>query len=274
MKVLVLALLLAVPAIAAEAPFKKVFIVVLENTNFKPASERPFLKQLGKEGVVLTNYYAVRHPSQPNYIAMIAGDTMGCTSDKTIDIDATHLGDLLEAKGKTWKVYAEAYPGGCFLGAKHSTYVRKHVPFLSFKNVQQDPKRCANIVDASQLKKDIAKGTLPDYSLYIPDMNNDGHDTGISFADRYMAKRFGKLLLDPRFTKDLLFVLTFDEDNGFDNRVYTVAWGDRVKHGTTYDVKTGHYGLLRTIEDAFGLGTLGRNDETAQPFSGIWQEIP
>jgi hypothetical protein len=42
-------------------------------------------------------------------------------------------------------------------------------PFLSFKNVQEDPVRCRRIVEVAELAADICRGTLPDYALYGPD---------------------------------------------------------------------------------------------------------
>jgi hypothetical protein len=260
------------PAPAPPGPsYKRVMIVIFENINYGPALDQKFLGKLAKEGVNLANYYAIRHPSQPNYIALVAGDTFGVDSDSNVDLDVRHLGDLLEAKGKTWKVYAESYPGRCFLGRKDSTYVRKHVPFLSFKNIQTDKARCARIVDASELKKDIRKGTLPDFSLYIPDLNNDAHDTGIKYGDRWLAGAFGPRLKDPAFMKDMLFVVTFDEDAGLDNRILTVLYGDSVKPGYVSKERYTHYSLLRTLEDHFGLGTLGKNDAGAKPITDVWR---
>jgi phospholipase C len=118
--------------------------------------------------------HPLTHPSQPNYIALTAGDLHGVKDDANVDLDVRHLGDLLEARGLRWKVYADGYPGSCQADARIGPYARKHVPFISFRNVREDPARCANIVNASRMCEDIAAGTLPDYSLFIPDMNHDG----------------------------------------------------------------------------------------------------
>ncbi|HEY7321260.1 MAG TPA: alkaline phosphatase family protein, partial [Candidatus Binatia bacterium] len=174
--------------------FDKVMIVILENANYTDALIQPFLGNFAKSGALLSEFYAETHPSLPNYLALTAGTTGGVTSNGPVSLDLRHIGDLLEAKGKTWKVYAEAYPGRCFLGDRSGNYVRKHVPFLSFKNIQKDASRCAKIVDASALTSDAASGNLPDYSLYIPDQRNDGHHTGPAFADRWLAKAFGPRL--------------------------------------------------------------------------------
>src|SRR5262249_29701624 len=129
---------MGVSAGSASDGFRKIMVVVLENTDYDDAIEQPFLASLVKRGLLLTHFTAVAHPSQPNYIAMVAGSSFGVRSDGNVDLDQRHIGDLLEAKGLQWKVYAEGYPGGCFLGARAGSYVRKHVPFLSFKSVQND----------------------------------------------------------------------------------------------------------------------------------------
>ncbi len=261
------------PASAGAGPsFKKVMIVVLENESVNASIAQPYLAQLAKEGAFLSDFHAETHPSQPNYIALTAGTTDGVPGNGAVTLDIAHIGDLLEAKGKTWKVYAEGYPGNCFLGAWAGAYARKHVPFLSYKNVQTDAKRCANVVEAGALDADAAAGALPDYSLYIPDNNDNGHDTGVAFADAWLKKAFGPRLKDAAFMKDLLFVVTFDEGRYTDNRVYTALVGAAVKPGAVSNVRSGHYDLLRTIEDVLGLGTLGKNDAKARAIDGIWDE--
>lgn len=257
----------------AAPPFARVMIVILENTGYVDALAQPFLGELAKSGALLGQFYAETHPSQPNYIALMAGTFSGVVSNDPVNLAWRHIGDLLEAQGKTWKVYAEAYPGNCFLGAKRGTYVRKHVPFLSFRNVQTSARRCANIVEASVLKDDIASGSLPGYSLYIPDMKNDGHDTGVDFAGRWLDRAFGPLIKDRAFMKGMLLVVTFDEarNNQGPNHIYTAFVGDAVRPGTTAKKRYDHYSLLRTIEDALALGTLGKNDESASPITGVWK---
>ncbi len=60
--------------------FKRVVIVVLENTDFSKAISQPFLTDLANRGALLTQLAATTHPSQPNYIALIAGSTLGVSS--------------------------------------------------------------------------------------------------------------------------------------------------------------------------------------------------
>lgn len=251
--------------IARAEPFKKVMIVVFENTDAAQAEAQPFFSSIAKKGLRFDNFFAETHPSQGNYVALISGDQQNIHNDSNVNIDAPHLGDLLEKAGKTWKVYAEGYPGNCFLGARSGNYVRKHVPFLSFKNVQESPTRCANIQNSSSLESDIASGELPDFSMFIPDLKNDGHDTGVAFADSWAGKFFSPLLANPAFMKDMLVIFTFDESSMFGgNLIYTAFVGSSVEANTVFTPRVTHYDVLRTIEDHFNLGTLGRSDLTAK----------
>ena len=267
--------------------FKKVVVVLFENEDIDKPLSRPFFSRLAKDGALLTNYHAVSHPSEPNYIALTSGDLNGVSDDRNYDLDVRHLGDLLEEKGKTWKNYAEGFPGGCFKGMKKGRYVRKHTPFMSYVNVQNSPARCKNIVNADQFGNDLAKGILPDFSFFTPDMDNDGHDTDIQTSDAWFAKTFGPLLNDSRF-KDVLLVATFDENacntvgphirkeklqkcQGDSNIVFTAFYGAGVKRGVTSTTNYNHYSLLKTIEAGFDLGSLGKNDATASTITGIWE---
>jgi hypothetical protein len=252
--------------------FKKVMIVILENKDYQEAMDQPFMSKLAQEGANLIRFYAETHPSLPNYIALTSGGLHGINSNSSEIIDVSHIGNLLEAKGMTWKVYAEGFPGDCFTGAKKGNYVRKHVPFLSYRNVVGNPARCSKIVEASQLQRDIKEGGLPDYALFIPDLQNSGHDASLEHVDRWLGQTFGPLLQNPRFMKDMLLVVTFDEGSrSKDNHIYTVLLGDSVKAGSVSNVTYNHYSLLRTIENAFGLGTLGRKDADAVPITEIWK---
>jgi hypothetical protein len=97
--------------VAHAGQFKKVMIVVFENTDADQTARQPFFASFARSGVSFTNFYAETHPSQGNYVALISGDLHNVQNDDNVDIVAPHIGDLLEKAGKSWKVYAENYPG-------------------------------------------------------------------------------------------------------------------------------------------------------------------
>lgn len=128
--------------------------------------------------VLLSNY-------RPQFqkIGMTSGSYEGCPDDDNCDLDRTSIADLLEAKGLTWKNYAEAYTGDCNTAARIGTYARKHTPFMSYVDIQSNPERCANIVNADQLDEDIANNQVPDYVFYTPDVSKYSCITVLRFTD-------------------------------------------------------------------------------------------
>ncbi len=253
--------------------FKKVVWIVFENTNYTKALAQADFKNLTQNGVLFTSLRAEIHPSQGNYIAMIAGSTLGVSNDNVIDLKESHVGDLLEKAGMKWKTYAENYPGNCFRGKSSGDYYRKHVPFMSFANVSQDSARCLNIENESNFFDDFKKGTLPEFSMYIPNIKNDGHDTGVDFAGKWLTKKFGSILSNPSVLGDVLFIVTFDGSEKLSpkNQIFTVLLGTNIKKGSQNDQILSHPALLKLIEDEYGIGNLGREDLSSPVINGIWK---
>ncbi len=203
---------------------------------------------------------------------MVGGTTFGVTNDNVVNVSGKNIADLLESKGNSWKVYAEQFPGNCFLGKQSGGYVRKHNPLISFPSIQNNPTRCAKIVDGTQFPIDFRSGNLPDYSLYIPDMSNDGHDTDSAFADAWLSQAFGPLISDASLMRGILLVVTFDEgERDKTNHIFTVLYGPGVSAGAVVNTTYDHISLLRTMEEAWSLGNLGQNDLTASPILGLWK---
>jgi hypothetical protein len=105
--------------------FKHIIIVVFENKEFGTVvnnPQMPYFNQLAQSYTLLTQLYAETHPSLPNYLAMIAGDTFGVTFDCTKCFqDAVTLPDLIESHGLTWKTYQEDMPSPCYPDAEAGT---------------------------------------------------------------------------------------------------------------------------------------------------------
>lgn len=256
----------------ANPKFDHVFIIVFENENGVNVLKYPFFNELAQNGALLKNMNGVIHPSQGNYIAMVAGDSFGIAHDKPIHLNESHIADLIERKNRSWKLYAEDYPGNCFQGEKSKRYVRKHVPFISFQNVSKDSRRCANITNAEEFDKDLANQTLPDYMMYIPNQDNNGHDTNMDYSNKYLEKKFGSLFRNKEFLEKTLVIVTFDEsENLFSNNIYTALIGGNIQPNSSTNQKLTHYSLLKMIEDNWDLGNLGKKDATADIPMGIWK---
>ena len=71
--------------------------------------------------------------------------------------------------------------------------------------------------------------------------------------------------------RGVVFVV-FDEgtsDTGGGGRIMALALGPTVRRGSRFTKATNHYGLLRTIEDAWGLPRLALSRK-GTPIGGIW----
>ncbi len=264
--------LLAIPPPAAWKDIKKVVVIILENADIDSALSQPNFSKIAKKGALLSNYFGITHPSQPNYIALLSGSTQGVTSNDSVDLPMRHLGDLLEENNKTWRTYGEDYPGKCFQGESSGNYVRKHMPFISFENIQKNRKRCRQVVSAETFASDLIHSSLADFSLYIPNQLNNGHDTGVEYADSWLGEKMFTLLETKNPDKDTLFVVTFDEGSIFgDNKIYTVLFGAGVRVGATSMRPYSHFSLLKTIEMIFGVPSLGLNDAKANFIGDVWK---
>eukprot|EP01121_Diplochlamys_sp_Union-15-3_P007617 TRINITY_DN1951_c0_g1_i5.p1 TRINITY_DN1951_c0_g1~~TRINITY_DN1951_c0_g1_i5.p1 ORF type:complete len:278 (+),score=47.89 TRINITY_DN1951_c0_g1_i5:87-920(+) len=245
--------------------FDHIFIVQFENHAYDEVIKDPNFTKYRNLGTIFTDYYAVTHPSQPNYWCQVSGDYYKINSDNLYNLNYTNLVDLMDPKGVTWKAYEEDYPGNCFAGEISGKYYRKHNPFISFNSVRTNATRCSNIVNSQQLDTDLANGDLPNYSYFTPNIDNDGHNTNIAYAGKWLDSFFTPRL--SKFPANTIFVVTWDEDDYTEeNKIDTFVFGSTVKKGGSDNKHYTHYSLLRTVEDNWSLGTLGRNDANAAAF--------
>lgn len=250
--------------------FNRTITIVMENAPFDKVLADPSYKAISEQGTLLTNYYAATHPSYPNYIAMTAGDIL-VYGDSQVTLNKTNIGTLLTKGGVSWKQYAENFPGDCNLESTGpGAYARRHTPFLSYTDVQTPKSTCMErVFDDKAFFADVKANDVPQYMFFTPNCQDDGHNTGISYGGKWLADFLPKLTSNKDFMDGTLIVITFDEDDGkYKNNVYTMLIGDMIPKGrkdsTTYNV--GHYSLLRTWEDNWNLGNLGRKDASATPF--------
>lgn len=269
-------LLTTLSARAASVPaLDHIVVVVMENENNDQVQTAPYIAQFAAHGSSFSNYRAIGHPSQPNYIALWSGDTQGVTGDQCPAGGrpwmTENLGHLLEAKGLSWRAYSEDLPavGSSVCKASGGLYTRKHDPWTYFGNLDHQNER-----PYADLASDIAAGTLPALAFVIPNNNDNMHDRPVAFGDAWLARNLPAMIdaVGPRGA----VVLTWDEnDNGAGNQVLTVIAGAQVKPGFISDRPVSHYTLLRTICDALRLEAPGlAASET--PIADIWKaaELP
>ncbi len=268
--------------------FEHIILIVLENRGYGEVIgnlQMPYLNSLAKQYVLLTKYYAATHPSLPNYIALVSGDTQGITSDCTdCFVKQTNLADLIEASGRTWKTYQEDMPSACFIGDANG-YAQKHNPFIYFDSIRLNATRCKNsVVPLAELDKDLATNQLPNFAFIMPNLCNSGHDCPLNIVDQWLNGMIGKLQASSALGNKSLIIITFDESRGNDTasccgmgsnaggRIATVLISPLAKPGFEDGTPVSHYGLLKTILLAWGLPELGKaKQEGTQPIVAPWQ---
>src|SRR5690242_17029195 len=90
----------------------RIAVLVLENRSYEnvfgnPAA--PYLNRLARSGALATRYFAVTHPSLPNYVALTTGGHKTVNSDcAACRASGRSLAGQLEAAGISWRAYFES----------------------------------------------------------------------------------------------------------------------------------------------------------------------
>lgn len=253
--------------------FGHIFVIVLENADYQQVAQAgamPYLAQLGATYSVATHYYAISHPSLPNYLALLGGSTFDIHSDcVTCSVSAPNLVDQLEQQGKSWKAFMEGLPAACSPVPEwpFGHYAKKHNPFLYFSDIRDDPRRCQNVVPYSVFSPNLVSGAVPDFVWITPDLCHDGHDCSLAESDRWLSSTLPPILNSAAFKQGGALLIIFDEGaNGTTEgcchlaqggHVYTLVASPLARAGAQINVPYDHYSLLRTIEDAWKLPHLG-----------------
>jgi len=267
-------LILAFFAARSLAAWDNFFILMFENHGYDQVMANSKWASLIDGSFQLTNYHAVSHPSQPNYVAQLGGSYFTCTDDSPCNLANKNLVDLLEAKNKTWKGYMENYVpgpnGDCNNVTSNNTYYRKHNPFMSFTDITSNPKRCANILPETAFQSDVKTG-LPNFGYYTPNINNDSHDQNLDYSGAYLENWLASYYTPYAKTTwaNTLFLITFDEDEGIEgNHIVAFFKNINLSNATDNGLFT-HYSVTLFVENNFGLGSLGQNDAKANDFGPV-----
>jgi acid phosphatase len=270
--------------------FNRFYQVWLENTDYSAASGDSTQKFLASKGITLTNYWAVTHPSEPNYAAVVAGDYFGMENDgfHSYPANISTVVDLLDTKGISWASYQESIPYAGFQGFNYSQqqgfndsnsklppdYVRKHNPLILFESVSSNETRLALHKNFTSFQEDFDNESLPQWAFFTPNMTNDGHDTNVTFASLWEKNFLAPLLNDTDFMNGTLLLLTFDENEHYpqQNKVFTILIGGEdvipaSLKGTVDDTFYTHYSTISTVSVNWDLPSLGRWDCDANVFA-------
>jgi len=243
-----------------------VVVVWLENEEATAitSSSMPYLYGLSTTYGRADQFYAVSHPSLPNYLAFWSGSTQGVTDDGNYNLSAASLSSQMAAAGRSWRTYAQDYPAtGCNLGSTYSggidgpgvagTYARKHNPAMSFTSVSGSAE-CANIQPLAKFDPSV------NVAFVVPNLCNDAHDCSLATADTFLRGFVPSVTGAPDWAHTLL-VISFDEGSTSTNgggRIFTAVMRPGLS-GVVSTTQHTHYSLLRTIENLNGLPCLANS---------------
>lgn len=260
---------LVAPGCAHAAPqipaYSHVVIVVEENHTAASVlgnKDAPFINSLASGGALMTQSYAVAHPSQPNYLALFAGDTFGVNSDKCpLNLgDAPNLAAGLLAAGHSFGGFSEGLPAAGSPVCTAGGYARKHAPWTNFTNVPASASKSMGAFTGD--------ASLPTVSFVVPNLDNDMHDGTIAGADSWLASRIGGYAQWAKANNSLLIVTWDEDDDRADNHIATIFYGAGIRPGS-YDTPINHYSVLSTVQQIYNLPKTGQA-ASAAPVTGIW----
>jgi hypothetical protein len=243
-----------------------VVLVIEENHEFGQvigSRRAPFLNRLARHGTLLTRYYALTHPSLPNYVALLAGSPLGIHGDcRRCHRPGRNLVDQLEAAHISWKAYYQSLPVPCSPAVKAGAYAKKTNPFAYLDDIRATQARCRRVVPLDRLRPDLRRRRLPRFVVVVPDLSHDMHSGPVGEADTFLRRLDRELAASSSWRPGTLLVVTFDEgttSRGLHGRggghIATIVTGPGVpaRHDPTPYT---HYALLRSIEHRFGLAPL------------------
>ena len=227
--------------------FSHVFIIVMENREFDEiigSSAAPHVNGLAQRYGLATNFTAETHPSLPNYIALTGGELAFADNCGRCTVQAASVVDEVEGSGRSWRAYLEDMPAAC----------------------------ASTVVTLTQFDQDLNGGSLPNYVWVSPNNCHNMHDCGVATGDIWLSQFLPRVIGSSAFADSVVF-LTWDEGSSNVNgggRIATLIISPLVIPGVRSATQQNHYGLLRTVEDAWRVSALG-NARSASVMSEYWR---
>jgi phosphatidylinositol-3-phosphatase len=248
-------------ALKSDPPLVVIFMENHEQGDVVGSSSAPYQNSLIRQGRSYTNYFAISHPSLPNYLAFASGSTHGKTDDTVSagEFGGPTLWTQLTAAGIPWAVYEESMPSPCFTqaaaGSAPGDYALKHDPAMPFSAVASSNAACNRV----QPLTDMNPNKLPPMSFITPNECSDAHSCDLSAGDTWLRDHVPDLV-----KAGANVIVTYDEgtsDLGVGGagggHVFALEVGPGVPSGVRVTKTMNHYSLLAGIEQRFHLARLG-----------------
>ncbi len=230
-----------------------VFLIYMENKGVDDilgSPNAPFINSLIKTEDFDSNYFALSHPSDANYIRIMGGSGFGIDYDPdTGVVNAPSLMQEMDQAGVTWASYDQGIPAGTtditpqdsvnatpfgafsYVFDNTPAYLQEHIyPQSDLSSALQNP---STFPDFAWVKPDEANNmegpldTTPPFTGLVQFIVSQltTHQYNVAAGDQYLQQTISTIENSPTWTdpneKDAI-IITFDEDYnnlslGFDN---------------------------------------------------------
>ncbi len=256
-----------------------VVLIIMENEELSTVLKyAPYQSYLYHTYGKATNFYAACHDSPHAYLIATNGRDFGCPAPIPKE-NVTNIADLFQGAGLTWTGYFESLPASDYCGEKSvGVFLNYHNPFQYYSDIidNSSKTRCTqNILNSASFNSSVAAGTLPTFSLYIPNSCNDGNTAcggngtshvdltrqGDAWLQSFLSPILNHTGADASAAEQTLvahtaFLITYDEGttgNGYNNG-YVMSPGKWSCNTKTYQTAcAGHIPMI--VVSPYSIGT-------------------
>jgi hypothetical protein len=237
----------------APATYEHVVWIWMENKSYKSivgSPNAPYENSLAKACGVATNYFALGHPSLPNYIAATSGSTQGITDNNP---PASHPLLVASIFGQVSSAsYQESMPTNCALTDAYP-YAVRHNP-EAYYVAQRAPCQSHNVPFTV-----FRANSLPQFAFVTPNLCSDTHDCDVRTGDSWLRAHVPAILASPgyRAGRTAVFITWDEDDNSASNHITLLVLSTGTPVGARSSIAFNHYSLLATTESMLGVDCLG-----------------
>ena len=251
---------------------KTVFLIMMENHDWSTILGSTFCPYINNTLLPQASYCSQynnppgNHPSEPNYLWLVAGTDFGIQNDNPPS--ANHLSSTnnlftqLDRAGISWKTYQEDISGNDIPLVNNGAYAVRHNPFVFFDSVRTNLTYCSNHVRPyPELALDLTNNVVPRFNFITPNVTNDMHDlapgspSSRKQGDDWLAREVPKILTSQAYSNGGALFITWDEGQGAsDGPIGMIVLSPRARAGGYISSDSlDHSSALRTFQNIFGL---------------------
>jgi phosphatidylinositol-3-phosphatase len=277
----------------AEVPQSQhVWMVTEENHSYESVignMSMPYFNSLATKYGLAAQYYSEQHNSLSALMWLVAGQPVTYNDQTKSCYNLDNIARHLIARGFKWRSYQEDLPYPAYTGLSYLNYLRRHNPIIDFTDTCTST-QSINSVPFTELAKDIANHSTPNYAYITPNTQHDAHNGTLAAADYWLSQHIPAILALPEFKAggDGILFIAWDEGglgstqdnrctatitNSCGGRVATLVIGPQVKPHYQSSVRYDHANLLQTICAAMGLGSCPGAGVVANPMADFFDDV-